>query len=374
MQRCLSMLGMAAAAVLLGGCEPSALGGSPPGSAVAAKKSVTVFPVVIKPELSVGKAKDGTQIDFAKRLAGVVGLMLEKAGIEDVEIAETRFNSPDTDDVGQIAAALAKLVRERPIKTDFAFYGEILGTPKTGPTEIRTVIVDRQGKVILADRDDSKTYARTSDMTPKDPMSCCVFIARKAQKLWGLADPLREDAPSGKMAARMRKQSGLPPEEEFAAIKERFDAIADTAKFAVYPVKIGSETDKQCAAQLVEMLNQQNICRAVVADAEVKLKIQGDPNEQKVLWDTARAFRDFVRKNKPTEDYTVLADYAIHRSSSGETQVRYVHVIACDRAGDWVIVDFQNSHHPDFQAIGPKSREDCNRLVIRRARAAFSGQ
>ena len=36
------------------------------------------------------------------------------------------------------------------------------------------------------------------------------------------------------------------------------------------------------------------------------------------------------------------------------------------RAGDWVIVDFQNDHWEDFQSIDPKTKEDCNRLVVRR--------
>ena len=365
--------GPMAIVVLLGGYVPLAMCGDVPGSAEAGKRSVTVFPVVIKPELPAIRRDDRTEIDFGKRMATVLGLMLEKAGLEDVELAETKFDSAETEDVKQIAAALSELVRQNPIETDYAIYSEIHGTPQTGPKEIRTIIVDKQGKVILADRDDSKTYARTSDIAPKDPMSCCVFIAHKAQKLWGLADPLRSDAPGGKMAARMRKQSGLPPEEEIAAIKKRFEAIADTATFAVYPIRIGSETDKQCAAQLVDMLNQQNVCRAVAADVEVKLKIQGDPNEQRVLWDTARAFRDFVRKNPLEADYAVFADYGIGRSASGETNVGHVHVIVCDRAGDWVIVDFQNSHWPDFKAVGPKSREDCNRLVVRRAKAAVSG-
>jgi len=31
-----------------------------------------------------------------------------------------------------------------------------------------------------------------------------------------------------------------------------------------------------------------------------------------------------------------------------------------------VIVDYQNDHHTDFNAIKPKSAEDCNRLVSKR--------
>jgi len=43
-----------------------------------------------------------------------------------------------------------------------------------------------------------------------------------------------------------------------------------------------------------------------------------------------------------------------------------VHFVVCDRRGELVVVDFQNSHHAEFKAIHPKTREDCDRLVIRR--------
>jgi len=84
-------------------------------------------------------------------------------------------------------------------------------------------------------------------------------------------------------------------------------------------------------------------------------------NVQKVLWDTARAFRDFVRKNPPATDYVAFADYGL-----SDTQVHYVHLIICDRAGDWVLIEMQNSHHPDFQRLAPESAADCNRLVVAR--------
>jgi len=343
---------------------------SPAPAVENALNSVTVFPVVCKPQTDL-------VVDLPKRVAAVVGLFLEKAGVEDVALAEAAFESPDTDDVDQIAAEFAKLVREKPPKTQYALYAEILVAPKTGPKEIRTILVDRQGKVLLAARDDEKTYTRTSDTRPKDPMTCSLFVAQKIRKHANLADPLRRDAPQGKMAAYWRQQSGLPPQEEFAAMEERAGQMMKnlkTSKFAVHPVRIGDGTDKQCAAQLAEMLTRQKLCQAVLSDVDPKLKIQNDPNQQKVLWSAARAFREFVRKNPPEVDYAVFADYGIGRSPSGEAKVRYVHVIVCDRAGDWVLVDLQNSHHGDFQAIGPKTAEDCNRLLVRRAQGLIAGQ
>jgi hypothetical protein len=43
-----------------------------------------------------------------------------------------------------------------------------------------------------------------------------------------------------------------------------------------------------------------------------------------------------------------------------------VHFVVCDHNGEWVIVDFQNDHFPDFQAMELKSGDDCDRLVTKR--------
>ncbi len=47
--------------------------------------------------------------------------------------------------------------------------------------------------------------------------------------------------------------------------------------------------------------------------------------------------------------------------------------VVCDRAGDWVIVDLQNSHQKEFQRISPKNLEDCDRLVLERLKAKLAG-
>jgi tetratricopeptide (TPR) repeat protein len=43
-----------------------------------------------------------------------------------------------------------------------------------------------------------------------------------------------------------------------------------------------------------------------------------------------------------------------------------VHFVVCDRKGEWVIVDMQNSQHPDYQDIKPTSSEGCNKLLVKR--------
>ena len=43
-----------------------------------------------------------------------------------------------------------------------------------------------------------------------------------------------------------------------------------------------------------------------------------------------------------------------------------MHFVVCDRKGEWVIVDLQNSHQPDYQSIGVISRERCDQLLVKR--------
>jgi hypothetical protein len=43
-----------------------------------------------------------------------------------------------------------------------------------------------------------------------------------------------------------------------------------------------------------------------------------------------------------------------------------VHFVVCDRAGDRLIMDLQNSHCEDFQQIRPKTVADCDRFVLER--------
>jgi hypothetical protein len=120
------------------------------------------------------------------------------------------------------------------------------------------------------------------------------------------------------------------------------------------------------------MLTEQDICQAEASDTDPQLAVKGDPNEQKVLWDTARSFRDFLRNNPPITPHALLADYGLGTSSDGKRTATHVHVILCERDGDWVLVDYQNSHHEDYQRVAPKTADDCNRLVALRLKNLLS--
>ena len=92
-------------------------------------------------------------------------------------------------------------------------------------------------------------------------------------------------------------------------------------------------------------------------------KLPADPNELKTLWNLAREFRNFVRTHPPAADYALYADYVFNPQNAEQG---LVHFVVCDRKGEWVIVDMQNSHHPDYQSIGIISRDRCDQLLVKR--------
>jgi hypothetical protein len=112
------------------------------------------------------------------------------------------------------------------------------------------------------------------------------------------------------------------------------------------------------------LINAGRLATASPAGEAMLLKAsQGGSNEPKALWDLAREFRDYVRKNPPQADYVLYVDYAFNPQN---WEQGYVHFVVCDRKGEWVIVDMQNSHQPDYQAIKPTSRADCDKLLVKR--------
>ena len=330
-------------------------------------KSVTVYrPAILPSELAPPS--------IPERLAEVVGTLLERAGMEQIELSKEPFSPPQTDDPAKLADAFGQFVGKQSLKTEYALYAQILA-PDHKIKEIRTIVVDKTGKVIFSDKADKETYAKEKIEPPDEPLTACLFIVNRLNKVWDLADPERENAPQGKMAELMNKRSALPPDKEIADMKKRLEVLKEkisTSKITVYPIHLWDGSDESGAAQLAKLISESGICQAEPSDIDTKIKIKGDPNEQKILWDTARAFRDFVRKNPPATQYALLADYGLSPTSDGKLEAHAVHLILCDKSGDWVLVDFQNSHHEDFQSIAPKSLEDCNRLALKRLKNYLS--
>lgn len=317
--------------------------------------SLTIVPVVIA----------GTPMG---RVAQVVGLFLERAGMTNLEIGTSEFRPEERADFQQVVTSFSEFVRKNPMKTDYVLYGEFIGGAKTGVEEVRGIVVDKTGKVIWLDRQTPEDDA-FKKAQPQDPMSCAYFLVERLCTQLGLEDPMRKDAPEGKIAKMLREQSGVPPESELKAMAERqkeLKKVTATATLTVFPVHllVLDIVSEEGAAHLVKMINDAGLLKAVVAKEKPMVEIKKDPNEAKVLWSMADSFRNYIRDHKPNTEYVLYAGY--HLEPQAEPKVRYVHFVVCDKNGEWVIIDLQNNHHTDFNSINPQSREDCDRLVIKR--------
>jgi len=93
------------------------------------------------------------------------------------------------------------------------------------------------------------------------------------------------------------------------------------------------------------------------------IDVKPSSNEQRSLWELARGFQAHLAALPVDSDYALLAEYVMSRD---RTQVVAVHFVVCTGKGEWVVVDYQNDHHDDYQGVAPKSVDDCDRLVLKR--------
>ncbi len=199
---------------------------------------------------------------------------------------------------------------------------------------------------------------------PGDELKCCQLACRRLAPVMGLDKlPKKELAEDTKQTLRKIRETEPPEQSEFAAMDKRLEAMkkaGTSARLMVYPTRVGGDhTEKSSATHLSKLLNEAGLCQATVAKTGPVLKGEGWPDESTVLWLFARAAREYARQHPVDSDYVLFADYW----DSPRKVTWAVHFVVCDRAGDWVIVDLQNSHHPDFQRINPKTLADGDRLL-----------
>lgn len=315
--------------------------------------SLTVLPVIL-----AGKPFD--------RVSEVVGVLLEQQGLKNIELGATPFTpANDTGMVG-LSASLGDFVRKNPITTEYALFAEYNGNFQTGLIELRAVVVDKAGQAVWMDRQGAQDEA-IKRMESKEPMTFSVLLAEQLSPALGLSEETAKNAKPGKMARRMEERSGLPPESERAQLPERQKLLKESGKavtLAIFPVSIGGAINTASATELATMINSAGLFKSTPAAQPPLFKApQAEPNELKILWDLAREFREFSKKNPAGADYALCPDYGFNPEN---WEQGFVHFVVCDRKGEWVIVDMQNSHHPDYQSVKPKSREDCNRLLVQR--------
>ncbi len=326
--------------------------------------SMTVFPVAIA---ATNKGEKGVE-DIGKDAGKVLALLLEQSGIQNLEIGDAAFLLPADVEFDTAGARFGEFVRAEEIETDYALYAEIVAGRGNPPQfdEVRSVVVDKAGETVWIDRQtpDDPDFQR---IKPSCLMTSCVLLAERVRIQLGIPESARDDSGEGKIARMLAKDSPGPGKEELAAIEKRqavMKKAGPSAELAVFPVRLSDdEVGQESAAHLAKLLTKKKLCEAKALDSPLRVKIKRAHDEQKLLWDLARAFRDHVKQNPSEADYALLADYMIG-SRSG--RVRAVHFVVCDREGEWVIVDFQNDRWDDFQSVDPKTLDDCGTLVARR--------
>ncbi len=297
----------------------------------------------------------------------VVGLLLEKQGLKYIELAKAPLDTTNAGTMVELSAAVGAFVRANPVTTDYALYAEINGTREAGLNELRAVVVDKTGSLVWMDRQTPQDEA-FKKLEQVEPMTLCVLLVERLSPQLGLNDETAKAAKPGKLEALLREQSGVPSQGELDASHARQQAMKQAgpnATLLIYPARVGGNTVSVASAtNVVRLLKEAGLCKAVRAEEQALLKSsQADPNEQKTLWSLAREFRDYVRAHPPETEYALYAEYAFNPQNANQG---FVHFIVCDRKGEWVIVDSQNSHHPDYQGIGVTSRARCDKLLVKR--------
>ncbi|MDP4281301.1 MAG: hypothetical protein Q8867_04050 [Bacteroidota bacterium] len=321
--------------------------------------SLTIFPVWV-----VGKPWD--------RVSEIIGLLLERKGLKDIELDKTVFGTNQKSNLQDLADSLGKFVKGHSVKTDFVLYSEMNGDKeKHLINELRTVIVDKTGAVVWTDIQTSQDEAFKKVDDP-DPMGFSILLVDRLSPQLGLNEETEKNAKPGKMESIMNERSGIPSPDELSPIPERQKLLKESCKkstLMIFPVRMGEDVSKTRADNLVKLIKEAGLCNTILAKDSILLKSSREnPNEMKVLWDLARDFRDYIKKNPKEADYVLYADYTFNPQN---WQQGYVHFVICDRNGEWVIVDMQNSLHPDFQGIKPKSGEGCDKLLVNRLKNYF---
>ena len=325
-------------------------------------------------DLMKSKGTDNSLTILPIRLAGnpldrvseIVGLFLEQQGLQNIEIGKTAFDPGNKTSIEEMAVSLGNFIKKNTIATGYALYAEYNGDLQTGFDELRAVVVDKTGAVIWTDRQMPQDEA-FKRLESTNPLSMSVLLVERLSPHLGLDEQTAKAAKPGKMARLMAERSGLPPESERTPLPGRQKEMKESRQkvtLLICPVRIDGAANTVSAANLAKMINDAGLCKAVQARQLMLLKAsQADINEMRALWDLAHEFRDYVKKNPTDADYILYADYVFNAQN---WEQGFVHFVVCDRQGEWVIVDMQNSHHEDYGSVKPTSREGCDKLLVKR--------
>ncbi len=328
-------------------------------------RTLTVYPIVLaRPD----KAIDEKTQKFGERVAEVVGLTLEQHGMLPGVSAEYPETIVEDDGLAEVEQKFQTFVEGEAIETDyalFAFFG--VKPSKRGPAVARicVALADATGRIVW-----SKDITEIPEGRMGSPLGACVLLSDEIRSV----SDLKEGDTYGPMARLMDQRNGLPPKPERDAMKKRFEAAYDSfseASLSVYPFRIWEteEGSVEGAKALAGKLTQARLFRASAVDTDTRLVATRDPDQpsqMKIMWDTARDFRNYLREHPADADYALLVDATI--------PTHHVHLVLCEGSGEWVTASLMNSHHPEFQEVDPKTLEDCVELAFRRLTATVQEQ
>jgi hypothetical protein len=173
----------------------------------------------------------------------------------------------------------------------------------------------------------------------------------------------------------------VPPEkecEEIDARAEEFLEEGQDKKVMIYAVYVMGEPPRhepEAAEMLAEKLRGLGFRRVAVCEAPADLPFRPQPNELAIFWERAQALASHIRANPLDTDYVLMVDaFADFEGAVGPVHVAAVHVAVTDGQGRLSYVLLRNSHHPHYQEIRPKSRDDVCRLVIEDIKRKMEGE
>lgn len=301
----------------------------------ASLPSVTILPVTAMP--------NEFPEDFAKRVAMVIGTLLEKQGLEKIEIADKPIVTANSQKITDLVTDYQKAVQSSSFTTDLALQVQFDGKPNTGVQSLRWLVIDRTGKVVVQKEATSNDW-KNANIRPSDPMTCSAYVAEQLQKHWKL--PGKPSSTDGKLVTFWKRDAGLPEADELTRMQERRSLYrkerSSKTLSIVIPKRSGHDSgiaSKELAASLGKSLRMEV---QVIEDSKL-IPSTMHSNEQRVLWDMAKATKKWIEETRPQTDYVLCLDAA-----SIESHLHFIHLILCNRQGDWVWVDYMNDHHQDF--------------------------
>jgi hypothetical protein len=319
----------------------------------ALKKAGAKAPLVVLPVLLDGKPM--------KDVGDALGLVLEQqGGFDDVASATTTFTPTAGATPETMATLLGDFVKKSPPGDGFALFSEFVVKEKRFES-IRSWLVDRDGALVWSDAQ-QRGDPGFDRVKPNEPLECCLVVTQRLRADLGVSAPSKQR--DGRMARLFAEKSGTPSEAEQKAMAERTAALKKAgkgAKIVVFPARVAGDLDVERGAALAKLLG--GACAATATDVKPALEIKPSSNEQRTLFDLARSLRAHLAKNPVDADYALIADYV---TSPDKKQIGAVHFVVCTGKGDWVVADFQNSHHDDFKKVAPANPADCDRLVLQR--------